>query len=207
MGQMGGSQADTEAVDKVLLARAQGGNADAFCELVEPLQSRLLRQATALWGEPAGAEDLVQQTLVEGWRSVARYDGRCRLSTWLYAILVHRHYKAVRAAATRPVPFARLAQADQAASEQRLLDLATESPSPVEAVGQREEQERLRGCLAALPPPHRQVILLRFFDDASLAEIAAAMNCSVGTVKSRLHYALERLREMNLSDPARDTPS
>ena len=59
----------------------------------------------------------------------------------------------------------------------------------------RETADRLREAVSALPEKHQQVILLRFFEEASLAEIAALLGCSVGTVKSRLHYALEKLRE------------
>jgi RNA polymerase sigma-70 factor (ECF subfamily) len=56
----------------------------------------------------------------------------------------------------------------------------------------------------ALPPHPRRVVLMRFFEGASLAEIAAATGTSVGTVKSRLHYALEKLRRMNLNELRRD---
>ena len=63
--------------------------------------------------------------------------------------------------------------------------------------------------MESLPEKHRQVVLLRFFEDASLEEIAGALDCSVGTVKSRLHHALEKLRRMknsvNFSEWRRDT--
>src|SRR5580658_7025264 len=75
------------------LARARAGDAQAFCRLTEPLQTRLLRQAAALSGNLSVADDLVAETLVEAWKSLARYDETCRFSTWLYAILMHRHQK------------------------------------------------------------------------------------------------------------------
>ncbi len=69
-------------------------------------------------------------------------------------------------------------------------------------MAQNETAARLRQYLELLPEKHRQVILLRFFEDASLPDMAAVLGCSVGTVKSRLHHALEKLRKMkmNLSD-------
>src|SRR5580698_3373719 len=88
------------------LALARAGDADAFCRLTEPLQTRLLRQAAALSGDVSAAEDLVAETLVEAWKSLARYDGSCRLSTWLYAILLHRYQKWRRRARSRPVVLA-----------------------------------------------------------------------------------------------------
>src|SRR5665213_1259500 len=86
-----------------LLTRARAGDAPAFCRLVGPLQTRLLRQAAALTGDLSLAEDLVSETLVEAWKSLPRYDESCRLSTWLYAILLHRYQKWVRRARSRSV--------------------------------------------------------------------------------------------------------
>jgi RNA polymerase sigma factor (sigma-70 family) len=56
-------------------------------------------------------------------------------------------------------------------------------------------------CVEALPEKQREIIQLRFFEDASLPDIAALLGCSVGTVKSRLHYALEKLRKMKMNLP------
>src|SRR6185295_518386 len=89
-----------------LLSRARAGDAQAFCRLVEPLQTRLLRQAVALSGDVSTAEDLVSETLVEAWKSLSRYNESSRLSTWLYSILLHRHQKAVRRGRSRPVTLA-----------------------------------------------------------------------------------------------------
>ena len=76
-------------------------------------------------------------------------------------------------------------------------------------MAQNETSARLRQCLEMLPEKHRQVILLRFFEDASLPDMAAVLGCSIGTVKSRLYHALEKLRKMkmNLPDMKGDKPS
>jgi DNA-directed RNA polymerase specialized sigma24 family protein len=91
-----------------LLARARQGDAPAFCVLVQPLETRLLQQAIALCRDASAAEDLVSETLVQAWKSLANYNETCRLSTWLYAILLHRHQSSCRAARSRP-RFARVA--------------------------------------------------------------------------------------------------
>src|SRR6059058_313391 len=85
-----------------LLALARVGDADAFCRMTELVQAALLRHAVALSGNIATAEDLVSETLVAGWTSLARYDETCRFSTWLHAILLHRYQKHVRRAMSRP---------------------------------------------------------------------------------------------------------
>ena len=74
-------------------------------------------------------------------------------------------------------------------------------PSPAEAMTQNETGSRLRQCIEMLPEKHRQIIRLRFFEDASLPDMAAVLGCSVGTVKSRLHHALEKLRKMKMNLP------
>ena len=68
-------------------------------------------------------------------------------------------------------------------------------------MAQNETGGRLRQSLESLPDKHRQVIPLRFFEDASLPDMAVVLDCSVGTVKSRLHHALEKLRKMKMNLP------
>ncbi len=197
--------ADTPA----LLAEARAGDAPAFCRLVQPLEARLLRQAVALCRDPSAAEDLVSETLVQAWKSLASYNESCRLSTWLYAILLHRHQKMLRAARSRPIPLAWLGWADAEKHRAAQQVLPTEEASPSGALVQEELVAELRRAVESLPEKHRQVVLLRFFEEASLEEIAVVLDCSVGTIKSRLHHALEKLRRMkntvNLFDWRRDT--
>ncbi|MBL9135464.1 MAG: RNA polymerase sigma factor [Verrucomicrobiales bacterium] len=179
---------------ETLLDQARAGSAEAFCAVGEALEGRLFRQAVALCRSEDLAEDLVAETLVEAWRSLARYDGSCRFTTWLYAILLHRFQKAVRSARCRPTS----ASAIPASAESESLGLPPSTdaspPGPDEVMDRRENEVRWRTAIAALPEAHQQVILLRFYEDASLAEIAAALGIALGTVKSRLHHALEKLR-------------
>jgi RNA polymerase sigma-70 factor (ECF subfamily) len=187
--------------DTDLLSRAHSGDAEAFCRLIEPLQAALLRQAVALAGDLPTAEDLVSETLVAAWTSLARYNQSCRLSTWLYAILFHRYHKFVRRARSRPRALAWLPflQARELARQHE--DTPSPEPSPAEAASHLELTAHLRRCIETLPEKHRMIIWLRFFDDASLPEMAAILGCSIGTVKSRLHHALEKLRKMKMNLP------
>jgi RNA polymerase sigma-70 factor, ECF subfamily len=192
-----------------LLTRARAGESSAFCQLAAEHESRLLRQAAGLTHDENAAEDLVSETMVEAWRSLNRYNGACRFSTWLFAILLHRHQKALRRARTRPIPLAALPRAQADEHQQAQENLPAPGPSPAEQAIRQESAARLRQAVEALPEKHQRVVLLRFFEDASLPEIAALLDCSVGTVKSRLHYALDKLREsqhgVNLSELWRDT--
>lgn len=188
--------------DAVLhLPRARAGDAQAFCRLIEPLQARLLRQAIALCGDLNFAEDLVSETLVEAWKSLSRYDETCRLSTWLCSILLHRHYKALRRAKSRPVSLAHRPSPEAQELHEQQENIPSPEASPAEAAIQGETGVQVRRCVEMLPAKHREVILLRFFEDASLPEMAAVLGCSAGTVKSRLYHALEKLRKMKMNLP------
>ena len=184
-----------------LLARARAGGAQGFCLLIEPLQARLLRQAAALTGDLTLAEDIVSETLREAWKSFPRYNESCQLSTWLYAILLHRYQKSVRRAKSRPIALALLSLFEVQDLNQRQANIAAPEPSPAEVTAQNETFVQLRQCIELLPKKHARVILLRFFEDASLPDIASVLGCSIGTVKSRLHHALEKLRKMRMNLP------
>ena len=197
------------AVIADLLTRARAGETSAFCRLAAEHEGRLLQQACGLARDPSAAEDLVAETLIEAWRSLSRYNGACRFSTWLFSILLHRHQKALRRARSRPIPLAALPSAEADERRQAQENIPATGLSPADEVMRREAADKLRSAVATLPEKHQRVILLRFFEDASLPEIAAVLGCSVGTVKSRLHYALEKLREaqqgLNLSELRGDT--
>lgn len=194
---------------KRLLSQAREGDGEAFCELIGAHEQRLYQQAAALCGNLASAEDLAAETIVEAWKSLRRFDGTCRFSTWLYAILLHRFQKMARRARCRPLPLASLPARETEAGQRLLEGLADAQPLPTDALAHQELAARLQDAIRALPTKHQEVLLLRFFEDASLPEIAAVLGVSVGTVKSRLHYGLLKLRQMeslvNLQPTGRDT--
>lgn len=174
---------------RVLIERAQAGEAAAFERLAELYAARLWRCALALCKDRHWAEDLVQETLVEAWQSLARFDGRYgRFSSWLHGILRHRFLKGRR---------------QQNAARLSASDGFDQTPSiaytPDRAAEMSEDAVRVRRAVANLPEEHRLVVELRFFADATLDEIAAALGCPLGTVKSRLHHALNKVRQMNLT--------
>ena len=171
----------------------------AFCRLIEPLETRLLRQAAALTNDLGAAEDIVSETRVRAWKYLARYNETCRFSTWLYAILLHCHQEAARRARSRPSSLARLPFADAVELHRQQENAPSSAPTPSAVAVQNETALQLIRCIEMLPEKHREVIQLRFFEDASLPDMASVLGCSVGTVKSRLHHALEKLRKMKVN--------
>ena len=178
-----------------LLELARAGDAEAFGEVYRAYATRLLRQAIALCGNVALAEELAQDTLVEAWKCLRRYNGRCEFFTWLCAILLHRYRNSLRN--KRLLPVSTLGRREQDEFKNAVEKLADRSSLPDEAAELREQTALVRKCIEALPAKHQQVIYLRFYVDDSLEGIAAALGCPVGTVKSRLFHALDKLRGMN----------
>jgi RNA polymerase sigma-70 factor (ECF subfamily) len=187
---------ELEAPDtRSLLERARAGDAGAYGEVYRIYTTRLLRQAMTLCGNPSLAEELAQDTLVEAWKCLGRYNGRCEFFTWLCAILLNRHRNTVRKNRFFAIPiFGGQEREEIADLVEKMRDRGA---MPDEAAELREQAVLVRRCLQALPARHQQVIFLRFYVDDSLESIAAALGCSVGTVKSRLFHALEKLRRMN----------
>jgi RNA polymerase sigma-70 factor (ECF subfamily) len=179
-----------------LLEQAQAGDPEAFGEVCRVYETRLLRQAMVLCGQASLAEDLAQDTLVEAWKCLRRYNGQCQFFTWLCAILLNRYRNTVRE--RLPVPFSSFPEHDQHELENSFGQLADPDSLPDEAAQRHERAAQLQSCIEALPAKQQQVVYLRFYVDDSLGGIAAALGCSVGTVKSRLFHALERLRGMNV---------
>jgi RNA polymerase sigma-70 factor, ECF subfamily len=178
-----------------LLDQARAGDAEAFGEICRVHGTRLLRQAVALCGNLTLAEDLAQDTLVEAWKCLHRYNGRCQFFTWLCAILLNRYRNARRG--NRLLPASTLGVRDEDEFEKHTGNLTDHAALPDQAVELRERAVLVRKCVQALPAKHQQVIYLRFYVDDSLEDIAAALGCPVGTVKSRLFHALDKLRKMD----------
>ncbi len=192
-----------------LVRRSRQGDAEAFCVLARTCDHRLYQQAVALCRDSAAAGDLASETLVEAWKCIARFNGSCRFSTWLYAILVHRYQKFIRRAQSRPLSLSRLPRREAGDHATALEAVTDTAPTPAEGLLQQEITEQLQTAMQELPEIHQQVLLLRFYQGASIAEMAAALDLPVGTVKSRLHHALAQMRQskvvLNLLNPEGDT--
>jgi len=183
---MGGVKAEAAS----LVERAQAGEAEAFEELCRQHATPLLRHALSLCGNAQLAEELAHETLVEAWRCLRRYNGRCQLFTWLCAILINRYRNTRRQREGISLETLR--------EHQRSFEPLPGTPVPPDESAQMQEKAaEVFHCVQRLPEKFQQVIYLRFYVDQSLEGIAEALDCSIGTIKSRLFRALEALRAMN----------
>jgi RNA polymerase sigma-70 factor (ECF subfamily) len=170
-----------------LVHQAQGGDPEAFGQILRFLQGKLHRQALFLAREEHQALDLVQETMMETWKHIRRYDGRARFFSWMCSIMMHRHYDWLRRLRTRAFTiFAGIPDEN----------VADEADNPSDSAAEGDEGRLMRECLDELPTKQREVIYLRFYAGEPLDGIAALVGCSLGTVKSRLFHGLSRLAQM-----------
>ena len=182
---MSGTNSDSE-----FIRIAQAGDQRAFQTLAQLHSEPLLRCAITLIRDRQLAEDIVQETLLEAWRSIGRFDGRCRFSTWLYGILRHRYLKSAR-------KLSRVELGGVSVEEIRSPPQSADDPSRESQ--KSEDAAQIRKAVTDLPEEHRQVIELRFFAHLTLDDIAALLDVPLGTVKSRLHNGLEKLRQQKIA--------
>lgn len=169
-----------------LILRAKKGEQDAFGELVENCYPRIFRQAVQLCQSESVADELVEETFVQAWRSLKSFDETCQFTTWLAAILFNQ-FRGWRRKQFRLSLFEEWFGAHQT---------AVDSKSPVVELGQEERKKILWGCVNRLPKRQAQVLHLRFLEGSSIASIAQVTKTSEGTIKSRLFTALKNLRRM-----------
>ncbi|MEH3147747.1 MAG: sigma-70 family RNA polymerase sigma factor [Methylobacterium frigidaeris] len=155
--------------------------ADAFGRDLLGAAPRLRRRALTLAHDPSRADDLVQETLLKAWQSRARFEPGTNLDAWLYTILRNSFYseyqKRVREVADSDGTFA--ARLIALPAQEANLDLRA-----------------MQAALDQLGPDQREALLLSAVHDLSYEDIALAMACRVGTVKSRINRARARLSEM-----------
>jgi RNA polymerase sigma factor (sigma-70 family) len=181
-----------------LIERARGGDAAAYEELVVTHQAIAFRTAYLVTGNAADAEDAAQAGLIKAFYALNGFKPGHPFRPWLLKIVANEARNRRRSAGRRTGLELRLA-------EGRPRDDA--APSPEEAALDRERDERLLAALQTLREEDRLVVGYRFFLGLSEAEIAAAMSCAQGTVKSRLSRALVRLRkELERSAVGREVP-
>jgi RNA polymerase sigma-70 factor (ECF subfamily) len=153
------------------------GDRSAFRTVYESHKDKVYSIALYFFrGDSATASDVTQQVFLKLITEFHRYRGDSALSTYIYRLVVNTCIDMTRARKARVIPMER----DVAES------VATASGSQEEEIVNRELADSVQSAVSALPPKFRLAILLRYFEDLSYEEMAKALNCSMGTVASRL---------------------
>jgi RNA polymerase sigma-70 factor (ECF subfamily) len=171
-------------VDEIdLTARAQQGDGSAWEQLVRQHQEAVFRLAYLLLGDADEAEDVAQETFIRAFRALDRFDTSRPLRPWLLRITTNLAYNHRRSIGR------------YLAAARRMFLFTPESVTSIEGQSsQHWDAQLLWQAVRRLNAVDQQVIYLRYFLDLSEAEMATTLNIASGTVKSRLHRAMRRLR-------------
>jgi RNA polymerase sigma-70 factor, ECF subfamily len=178
-----------EDPERALLLRAQGGDLDAFGELIQLFERRIRGVLGRLLDDPRDVEEAAQDTFVQAWRHLDRFRGEAAPFTWLYRIAVNEALQRTRRRRPDTQPLEPAAELERRMSPESTVPRSL--PADV-AAGQREDVARLVSEIRALPFESRVPLVLRDLEGWSYEDVAAVLEITVSAAKSRVHRA--RLR-------------
>jgi RNA polymerase sigma-70 factor, ECF subfamily len=164
-------------------------NPELLDHLIELYQHRLLRYLLFLTGKREVAEDLFQETWIRVLMRGGQYNGKARFDTWLFTIA-----RNLVIDLSRKRTMASLDEMSDANGDDRPFEIAMDAPSPLEQFEAREDCAEVGEVLLKLDSTYREVLVLRFYEELSLEEIAGVTRAPLSTVKSRLYRGLAALK-------------
>ena len=187
--------------DEFTLRRAQKGDAQAFEMLITPHEQMLWRVCWHYTHHQEDAADCLQEAMLKAWRAIKSYRGECSLKTWLYRIAATVCLDFLRKQKRLP----ETESADEMAEDEGFTPVDA-SPTPDEAVIRRESADNIRAAIDALPAEMRTAIILYALQGMQYEEIAEVTRTSVGTVKSRISRARQKIAKF-LQDDGNNPPN
>jgi RNA polymerase sigma-70 factor (ECF subfamily) len=179
-------------LDSALVERVQGGDKRAFDLLVRKYQHKVIGLISRYVHNHAECEDVAQEAFVRAWRAIGSFRGESAFYTWMYKI-------AVNTAKNHLVAMGRRPPNDDISVEDAVFvpgaDRMHDSATPERELMRQEIEQTVFSTVQALPEELRTAITLREVDGLSYEEIAAAMGCPIGTVRSRIFRAREAIDE------------
>jgi RNA polymerase sigma-70 factor (ECF subfamily) len=178
-----------------ILDRLRAQEAEAFEALVQAHEREMYQLAHRMLRDREEAMDATQEAFLRAFRALPRFRGEASLRSWLYGITLNVCRNRLAAASRRHRQREESLTWRDEEGEERPRPLGDPAPGPEQAAYAGELRQALEGALAALPPDHREVVVLREVQGLDYEEIAAILGCALGTVKSRLARARAALRQ------------
>ncbi|MFZ9733995.1 MAG: RNA polymerase sigma factor RpoE [Burkholderiaceae bacterium] len=177
--------------DQVLVRRVQAGDQAAFNLLVLKYQRKVLRLVSRIVRDPAEVEDVVQEAFVKAYRALPQFRGESAFYTWLYRIAVNTAKNHLVSLGKQPIPMTDLTPDEDDTESFEARAVVTDNQTPESLLLSRQIAETVNQSIESLPAELRTAITLREIEGLSYEEIAEAMNCPIGTVRSRIFRARE----------------
>jgi RNA polymerase sigma-70 factor (ECF subfamily) len=187
--------AAVENEDVELVKKCQSGDTQAFNQLVTKYRGKAFAMIYNMVRNEQDAWDLAQDGFLKAWKSIGNFRGQSAFYTWLYRIMSN-----VSIDWLRKKKIEGAVELDDAIELKDIAAGSATSPKavlmPDEKIGHDEIRRRIDAALEKLSPEHRAVIVMKEIDGLQYHEIAAALDCSIGTVMSRIFYARKKLQTM-----------
>ena len=178
--------------DWLVVQCVQAGDVAAFDQLILKYRERVYAMIYNMTSNREDAADLTQDAFIKAFQSINRFQGESSFFTWLYRIAINSTLTHIRKNKLRS--FFSFDKVHEDAAVSALINQLTDKQNVQRDVFVSELQERLNEAMQKLSIPHRTVVTLFEIDGLSHEEIAEIMDCSIGTVRSRLHYAKQLLQ-------------
>ena len=175
------------------------GNVNAFESLIKKHEKMIYNLALSKLGSRENAEDLTQECFLRAYKMLRSYRTDAAFSTWIYRIcqnLVYDFYRANKKKKNSEVPLY-IADGGDNFKEREIADISSE---PSEIIERNEKIKTIRELINSLPDDLREIIIMRDINDLSYSEIAESLNIEIGTVKSRISRAREKLKKYILEN-------
>jgi RNA polymerase sigma factor (sigma-70 family) len=177
-----------------LVRRAQGGDLEAYDELVRRYQERIYATVYHMTSNHEDANDLAQDSFIKAFQALRSFKGGSSFYTWLYRIAVNKTINFLKQRKNR----VHMSLNDLDFNTENNPDLVAliSDKTPRRDAGLKELQEKLNAAMLKLSEPHRLVVVLHDVQGMSHEEVAEVMDCNIGTVRSRLFYARQQLQSL-----------
>lgn len=181
--------------EEQLLKKSLSGDTRAFEELVAQYQGKVYALAFRYLGNEEDASDMAQEALLKAYRSLRLFKGNSSFGTWLYRITTNVCLDELRRRKRRITPLSLDEPLATQDGEEIDKEIADQSPGADILYEQKEFSDYIQNLLDELRPEHKTAIVLRDVMELSYEEIAQTLDCSLGTVKSRISRARDMLRK------------
>ena len=169
--------------EEELIRRSQAGDRNAFELLLERHRTALARTAYLVTRDREAIHDIMQEALIQIWRDLRSYRPYGSFKAWMLKITLNKARKHYRKKRVQTVPL------------ETAIEVSGNAERPEETVEREEQTHRLRQALDLLTTDHREVLILRYYNELTAPEIAKVLGCREGTIKSRLSRAHSRLEQ------------
>jgi RNA polymerase sigma-70 factor (ECF subfamily) len=183
----------SSADDPALVKASHGGDMSAFEELVARHRDKIYARAYSMVRNEEEAIDLSQEAWVKGWQKLRQFQGEASFATWMTRIVINLcldHLRKQKRHRTESIE----AMDEETGGAERQMPVVTVNPTA--GLEKVELRGRIDRALAQLSHEHRTVLLLHEFEEMEYKDIAKAMDCSIGTIMSRLFYARRKMASL-----------